>query len=298
VIAKFPTLDESARMNVVEPLRFYEKEVRFYQQAAPLSPLATPRAYFADHDPATGDFLLILEDLGERRTCDQTAGCEVRDAEVAIDALAGLHVAWWESTRFAGLPWLPFASDPPFPQVVAGMFKQAWPRAQEVLGERIPEEFRAYGERFPELVEWFFEQASRPPVTLLHGDFRLDNLFFGTGGGEPPVTAVDWQICIKGRGGYDLGYFLSQSLTPSTRREHEEALVRRYHEAVSRHVSYPFDELWDDYRRTVAFCFTYPVVAAGQIEVTNERHLELLTGMAERAMTAIADVRALALLPV
>ena len=42
------------------------------------------------------------------------------------------------------------------------------------------------------------------PCTILHGDYRLDNLFFGDVPGGAPVAAVDWQISSKGRGPYDV----------------------------------------------------------------------------------------------
>ena len=53
------------------------------------------------------------------------------------------------------------------------------------------------------------------PITLAHGDYRLDNLFFDAAGA---VTAIDWQIATKGVGGYDFAYFVSQSLAIETRR--------------------------------------------------------------------------------
>src|SRR3546814_2843032 len=34
------------------------------------------------------------------------------------------------------------------------------------------------------------------PLTVVHGDFRLDNLLFG---GPYPVAAVDWQTVPRGR---------------------------------------------------------------------------------------------------
>ena len=32
------------------------------------------------------------------------------------------------------------------------------------------------------------------PITLVHGDYRLDNLFFDATGA---ITAIDWQIAAK-----------------------------------------------------------------------------------------------------
>jgi aminoglycoside phosphotransferase (APT) family kinase protein len=298
VIAKFPTLDEGARMNVVEPLRFYEKEVNFYKQDPDTIPVATPEVFAAEFDPATGDFVLLLEDCGGRRMEDQITGCATGDAEAAIDALVDLHASSWNGSRFADLPWLPSYSDPPFPQVIAGMYKQAWPRALEVVGDRMPPHIRDFGERYEGIVQWFMDELSHEPLTFCHGDFRLDNLFFGTKPEHAPVTVVDWQICFRGRGGYDVAYFISQSLTAEARRACEDGLLDRYVQGLAaRGIDYPRDELVKDYKRTTAYCFIYPIVSAGQIEVTNERMRELINGILDRAVVAIEDAGALEVLP-
>ena len=105
VVAKFPTLDEGARMNVVEPLRFYEKEIAFYNEAAKDVPISTATVYHAEFDSDSRDFCLLLEDLGARRMEDQIAGCPIADAETAVDALAEMHAHWWDSKTFPS--WLP-----------------------------------------------------------------------------------------------------------------------------------------------------------------------------------------------
>jgi hypothetical protein len=297
VIGKFPTLDDGARMNVIEPLRFYEKEVAFYRDIAPEAPIATPQVFAAEFDTGSGDFVLLLEDLGDRRMCDQTVGCAVKDAEIAIDTMTDMHAHWWASD-FADMPWLPNYADPPFPQVIAGMFKQAWPRALEVLGDHLAPKYREYGERYPEYVQFFMDEATHEPHSFVHGDFRLDNVFFATDERHAPVTLVDFQISFRGRPGYDLGYFVSQSLETEARRSAESALIDRYHSGLaSRGIDYPMVDLVRDYKRTVAYCFIYPIVACGQIEVTNDRMLQLLHGMVDRAVKAIDDNDALAMLP-
>jgi Ser/Thr protein kinase RdoA (MazF antagonist) len=66
-------------------------------------------------------------------------------------------------------------------------------------------------------------------ATLAHGDFRADNLMFGSG--RP--TIVDWQSCMMGQGAADLAYFLGSSLPVRHRREHEQSLVRHYHAVMT-----------------------------------------------------------------
>jgi hypothetical protein len=295
VVAKFPALDEGARMNVAEPLRFYEKEVRFYQEAADQTPVSTPKVYAAEHDQASGDFVLLLEDLCDRRMEDQITGCHTDDARTALDALISLHSHWWGKELPA---WLPTYSDPPYPQVIAGMYKNSWPRAQEIFEGHIPAEILEFGERYVDIVPWFMDELGGEPWTYCHGDFRLDNLFFATDASHAPVTVVDWQIGFKGRGGYDVAYFVSQSLTTDTRRECERSIKQSYLEGLEANgIDYDPELLDTDYRRTVAYCFIYPVVASAQFELANERQRDLLLGMADRAVKAIEDTNALDILP-
>ena len=297
VVAKFPTLDEGARMNITSPMGFYSNEVNFYREGAPLTPMATATVYDASFDAESGDFVLLIEDIGGRQCLDQTVGCTEEAAAVSIDALAAMHAHWWNSD-FKQIPWVKNYMDPPYPQIIAGMFKQAWPVTSEMFSDQMAPHIRDYGDRFPDLVPWFLEQASQPPFTFCHGDYRLDNLFFGVDKNDPAVTVLDWQLSFKGNPGYDLGYFISQSLSTDVRRKIGPALIDRYTAAIAA-AGHELDraQLDRSYAQTVAYCFVYPIVAAGQIEQTNERMRELCSGMLDRAVAAIEDVDALSQLP-
>jgi aminoglycoside phosphotransferase (APT) family kinase protein len=157
---------------------------------------------------------------------------------------------------------------------------------------------RDFGEQFPALIPWFVTQFARPPHTFLHGDLRLDQLFFAASADDPPVTVLDWQLTSRGRGAYDVGYFLSQSLAVDTRRSCADQLIERYAERLAEHgIHYPRAQLRRDYRLTTAWCFIYPVMAVGRIDVANDRQLELSRTMLQGAATAIEDHDALSLRP-
>ena len=298
VVVKLPTLDLQARSAVCEDLEFYLCEVRFYEEIGLDNPLPPARPYFAAFDESTHDFILVLEDLARLRVADQTAGCTPADAATVVDAAARHHAHWWESDRLASLPWLKTYSTPPFPTVIAANFEAAWPRFLDVVGADLSPALRAFGERFPSLVPWYCQEIARQPRTFYHGDLRLDQLFFAVDAGDPPVTALDWQMSGIGRGAYDVAYFLSQSLDTETRRGCEAQLIERYAEQLAEHgIDYPADELLRDYRLTTAWCFVYPVIGAGRFDLANDRQLELLRTMLTGAAAAIEDHDALALRP-
>ncbi|MCV7378924.1 phosphotransferase [Mycobacterium alsense] len=298
VVVKLPLVDTEARTAVCEDLEFYLREVRFYQEIGHANPLRPPRPYFAAFDETTHDFVLVLEDLGRLRVADQIAGCAAADAETVVEAIAGHHAHWWETDRLAALPWLKPLSSAPFPAVLAGNFEAAWPRFLERVGFDLSPQLRAFGERFSALIPWFLQELARPPRTFLHGDLRLDQLFFAVDAGDPPVTALDWQVTSKGRAAYDVGYFLCQSLVTETRRGCEGRLIERYAEVLAEHgIDYPRDELWRDYRLNTAWCFIYPVIASGRIDVANDRQLQLLRTILDRTAAAIEDHDALSLRP-
>ena len=75
----------------------------------------------------------------------------------------------------------------------------------------------------------------------MHGDYRLDNMLFGTAGADRALTVVDWQTVTWGPALTDVAYFLGCALPAQHRREHYDALLRAYHEALGpgspRHAS-------------------------------------------------------------
>ncbi|OBI72795.1 oxidoreductase family protein [Mycobacterium sp. E740] len=298
VIVKIPTLDLTARTKLCEDLEMYLREVRFYQEIGLANPLPPARQYFAAFDETTHDFVLVLEDLDRLRLADQLVGCSAADAATVVDAIAAHHAFWWENDRLASLPWLVAYTHPPFVAAVTENYRAAWPKFLDRVGCDLPPEIREYGERFQHTLPWFLEQITRPPQTFLHGDLRLDQLFFGVRADDPPLTALDWQLSARGRGAYDLAYFLSQSLTTETRRACEEALLERYAARLAQHgITYPREQLRQDYRLTTAWCFIYPVMAGGRIEIVNDRNRDLARTMLLRAVAALEDHDGLSLGP-
>ena len=292
VVIKVPSPHEQTR-HIARAFMFYGKEIGFYRDAAKDTPLDTPRCYAAHHDPESDDFVLVLEDLDGMEVISQLDGCPIDKAEIAIEALARHHAAFWESERFSeDLAWLPFGWDVPFPQAIAQGFSQAWPACMEMFPNGVSERIKKVGEKFPTVTSEMMELADSP-VTLAHGDFRLDNLFFQ----NEDLKVIDWQICIKTVGGYDVGYFLSQSLTIEDRRNHERDLLDKYRKTLSEiGLDYPQDRLMEDYRRSVLFCLAYPVQASAAALV-NERAVQLVTEMFARVSTAIEDLNADEFLP-
>ena len=64
LIAKFPSAVPGNR-EVGVTYRLYEREVNFYTRVTnEIEGLAAPRCYGGRYDPATGDSVLLLEDLG------------------------------------------------------------------------------------------------------------------------------------------------------------------------------------------------------------------------------------------
>ena len=292
VVIKVPSPHEQTR-HIARAFMFYGKEIGFYRDAAKDTPLGTPDCYAAHHDPESDDFILVLEDLEGAQVLSQLDGCPIDKAQFAIEELAKHHAEFWESDRFEGdLAWLPYGWDVPFPQAIAQGFAEAWPGCMDMFTGGGSERIIKVGEKFPTVTGEMMELADSP-ITMAHGDFRLDNLFFDNG----ELKVIDWQICIKTVGGYDVGYFLSQSLTIDDRRNHEKELLERYRNTLSElGLDYPQDRLMEDYRRSVLFCLAYPVQASAAALV-NDRAVQLVTEMFNRVTTAIEDLEADEFLP-
>ena len=289
LIAKLPTADPQTR-GMVALFRFYEREVRFYEDVAEGLELCTPRRFYSNFDAATGDFILLIEDLSSIRIGDQLAGASVEDAKMAVSELAKLHAAWWQSPRLEQVSWMPVLNDQANKMGLA-LYPQAWGIFMERFGSKLDPRLVPIGERLGTKVNDILDLFASRPATVCHGDFRLDNLFFHDGQGDKVLTVIDWQIASRATGTYDVGYMMSQSINVEDRRQHERKILKLYHDALIERggQGYSFDQCLEDYRWALLFCFVYPVMAGGLGNLSNERGYALAQTMMERSATAILD---------
>lgn len=290
LVAKLPAPDLQQRSMVAG---IYRTEVEFYRQLATTVSVRTPHCYYADLAPQWTEFVLLLEDLAPKEQGDQIRGCTVEEARVGVINLAGLHGPRWGDPSLTDHDWM---------QLIAGdgatmiglVMRDATDRFVERYAQRLSDEDKELLDRIPEVLpRWILSRPER--VAPIHGDYRLDNLLFGSG--DDPVATVDWQTITLGLPARDLAYFLSTGLRTVDRRSHEDELVERYHSALVDHgvTGHSLEECRDDYRFAMLQGPLITIVGAAYGAPT-ERGDEMFLAMATRSAQAIRDHRTLEML--
>ena len=290
VVCKFASDDLISRSTGVA-MRTYEVEVNFYGQLARTVDIRTPACHFADIDLATGEFVLVMEDLAPSVQGDQLAGCTPDQAALAMDELAKLHAPRWNDRRLADLAWLN-RNTPATLEVSASLLPGLLPGFVERYAARLEPEYLALGEQLmTNIGTWLRGRAE--PFVIQHGDYRLDNMLFGTPAGGYPLTVVDWQTVVWGPPLADASYFLGAGLTVEDRRAHERALLRQYYDALrARGIEgLSWERCWRDYRR-YAFSGLLMAIGASMMVVQTERGDAMFMTMARRHGAQIVDLEA------
>ncbi len=294
VIGKFTPADETSRATALA-LRTSEVEVRFYQEVAATVGVRTPRCFFADVDPASAQFCLVLEDMAPACQGDQMAGCTVDEAALALAELARLHAPRWGDPTLERLPWLE-RRDIDGTDGSGELLRILFEGFVERYGTELDDGVIDVGRHLFPRIDTYLQ--TRPgPRTVQHADYRLDNLLFGGDHGAPPVTVVDWQTVTLGPGPADVSYFLGAGLAPEQRRAHETDLVRSYHEQLVAGgvTGYPWNDCLTEYRRHAYAGYVMAVGASMLVERT-ARGDEMFLTMACRHAAQVEDLDAAALL--
>ncbi|HEY4608731.1 MAG TPA: phosphotransferase, partial [Ilumatobacteraceae bacterium] len=247
LIAKLPSPDPTSRATGIA-LRNYEREVYFYLELAPTVDIRVARCYHAEWEFATGDFIILMEDLTPARQGNQLTGCDADQARTAVLELAKLHGPRWGDPTLADIEWLSRRGESDGHQLGA-LWAMFLPGFFDTYDRYLSVDARAVIERFgAAIVGWANHRD--PPNTVTHGDYRLDNLMFGTAEGGPPIAAVDWQTPGHGLGITDVSYFLGAGVVPEERRRLERDLVDQYGEALADYgVPVDAEGMWQQYRR-------------------------------------------------
>ena len=240
MIVKYPT-DLPQTRAVVDAYQCYKRACDFYRLFARETPLRVPVLYHEELE-GSGDFVLLIEDLAPARTGDQVAGNSAEDTRRAVLAIAQHHAHFWERT--AEIEGLFDADDPAQCAVLEGVYSAACPKAIAGFPEHFTPERRRIALALASSTTKLMQNHRSYPLTLLHGDFRADNVLYEVPGRD--VAVVDWQIAMRGHGPFDLALHLTQSVRTEVRSEIEQPLLREYHQTLVEHgvKDYSFGDLW------------------------------------------------------
>ena len=309
-VAKFAASQAQTR-GITESYDSYAREIRFYERYADRVPVRTPAYLGADYDPGSHGqpgprtakvieslpvsakrwisrntvkylrptkrrYALLLEDMGDAGAVydlhDPPGPDELR---AAMDALAGLHAAFWQSPELD-------ADDETFvrmvtstPTLLSDVARTAAlaeaERRYEWFGDAERTELEAATHRFADDVV-----LTNTRYALVHGDSRSDNFMFA-----PDGTAIllDWAMVSRGHPGYDVGYLLSSCLDEE-RIDELAGHVAHYHDALAAHgVEFEASELRQGvdaaYRINAVFQLLTLTVFEGQGEATGSDMADL-----------------------
>jgi aminoglycoside phosphotransferase (APT) family kinase protein len=294
IFVKFrpPRLTERLFGNI---LALWPNEVGFYRDIADDVPIRTPECYCA-RDSGGGEFVLVLEDLASKGAEFRTIADPISldEAKAVVVALARLHAAFWEPPRVTvRFPWLRSPDHNPNAAIERFLCASAHRPTLAHFSHLLPSSVRRGAREIHKKRKALERYWADGPLTLIHGDPHLGNLYFV--GGEPGF--FDWQVLQRHQGIRDVAYFVVLSLDTEVRRAHERDLVRLYRETLREagvsHQDLDPEKAWELYRSFSLYAYLGTSVTTSMSDLQPKHIAEL--GL-KRAATAVDDLDALALL--
>ena len=107
VIAKCPAADAVSR-ETARNMHLYEIETQFYARFGKSCGARVPHAYLADYDEASGDGLLVFEDMAPAEQIAQMDGCGLAELEATLKEAARLHKSHWNDPDLSACRFLTY----------------------------------------------------------------------------------------------------------------------------------------------------------------------------------------------
>jgi Phosphotransferase enzyme family len=273
-------------------LGLYEREVCFYRDIAPRLRGPVAPCYHAAFDASAGIFDVLLGDAKPAVVGDEIRGATIEQAQLAITELARLQGPLLGDTTLANAPWLHRDT-----QVNQGLVTALHAAFVDRYGDKIAPQHRMVCERLVGGFDAYLaaEAAEGRIQGLVHGDYRLDNMLFGSAGADRPLTVVDWQTVTWGPAMTDLAYFLGGALPVAERRTHYDALLQAYHAVLGPDAPISLADIREGVRRQSFFGVMMAIVSPMLVERT-ERGDAMFMTMLQRHCEHVLDVDALATL--
>ncbi len=283
LVAKFPSRNPVNRESAMG-YRVYEREVRYFQELDARTDARSPQIYFVDRE--ADNFLILMADMGDYAVGDQAIGATLAQTELMVDALARLHGGFWGEVD--ALDWVPGIAGSYHADTMVALCELGWQNMTERFPDQLPTTIARQGAAFSAVLPELQAHMAQAPVTLLHGDFRMENVLFGTRADHAPVVIIDWQGPLLGKGMVDVALMLAQSTQSDVRSAHERALIARYVRELGALGVQGYDDAqaWQDYRQAVLYNWVYVAVVSGTLDVHNDRAFAWMSQMVARQAVA------------
>lgn len=278
-------------------VRLYRRECAFYQLLSHHAPIRSPILYYGDYDRRSNRLVLVLEDLGGMDRVDEIDGADAAQARRVVRAIARFHAYSWGRTHTSPYIDIFDSLNPKWRPPVQLIYLASLRRTFEVFGDHFSGDMR----RITETLGWraadYMGDLARGPRAFGHGDYRLDNMFFGPGPDD--LAVIDWQVCGGNNPLGDVAYFLGGSLPVELRRSVEREAVAEYHETLRREgvEGIGSEDCWRLYRQNMFVRMLVIVISAGGLDISNERSVRLLGLGLDRTLAALEDLEAGEFLP-
>ena len=281
LVGKFPSPDPVSRQTGIAMLN-YRREVHFYQHLQSRVNIQTPRVYHADIDD-NHDFVLVMEDLAPGKQGDQLGGCDLEAGYLAMEQLAHLHGPVWGDTSLSHELVTSRKNDP---GTMKELYDHLSPGFIDRYDARLSSKEKAMVKAVGEYLTLYLMNY-RGPQTLIHIDYRLDNMMFG---GPYPLAVVDWQSIAYGCGLNDASYFVGTSFDPAERAKSDEHLLRRYFDALRGYeVKISWEDCWKYYCHNAPAGLIMAVIASMIVGET-DRGNDMFMVMAKRSAQMCHDL--------
>ena len=294
-IVKLPSSEPKSR-RLCKQFELYKRECHYYRRVAAHVPLRTPRLLYGDYVPRSDRFVLVLEDLGAMATADQIVGATAEQARRAVRGIAMLGGHFWNRVDQPALAGSRAELSPKYRPLVQIVYLANLVRTMRLFGGMIGNEAQRILEAYGPRVAEHMGVLAAGPLTFTHGDFRLDNMFFGDG---ENFAVIDWQVSGIQSGLYDVAYFMATSVATGVRRQVEREAVMEYHEIVRGMgaTDFTFEDCWRLYRHNVLGRAITAIITCGGLDLNDKRSFELAEISLQRTLTAIEDLDAGELIP-
>jgi hypothetical protein len=278
-------------------LGFWALEATFCRTLAHRMPIRVPRVYAVARRGSR--FALVLENLRALPGVqlfinrDMAAGTTPERAARALSTLAALHAGFWEWDAPRREALLPTALHPFLPRrrraisraLLAAAIAPCRSRAPDVFTPEIAALCRRALARWDDLIAYWYAG----PLTLVHGDSHLGNLFEMDGPDGRRMGMLDFQAVHWSKGLRDVQYHLIHSLAPDVLAQHESDLIDHYVAELARRGIALDGQLAREQYRTFSFqtLMTDVVSFAGGL---TEREAVVRTVL-ERSTAAVERLR-------